>query len=198
MAFENVVSHKGLAKSYEVRPRKICKVIDDLNIYYLNDRQDSRYLFEKFERAEAYDISHLSGREAVGAMTAWVKKNGVWEADKKSWRKFKIRTAPKSDDPRAIAEVINRRFNHPEWPFPDLVIIDGGLTQLRAAVQVIKRIKTIKVISFAKPNKLIYGLSLEPLKLKEVSSDLAKLIQKAIYFTHNFAIRYHRRLRNHF
>ena len=181
-AFENIRSHGALVQSYETKSRKIAGNL--------------------FERAEAYDISHLSGKEAVGAMTAWIKKNGVWEADKSGWRKFKIKTAPKSDDPRAIAEIISRRFNHPEWPFPDLVIIDGGLTQLNAAKKSINNLNpkshilNHKIISFAKPHKLIYGLSSEPLKLEEVSSDLTKLVQKAIYYTHNFAIRYHRSLRN--
>ncbi|MBI2591463.1 MAG: GIY-YIG nuclease family protein [Candidatus Brennerbacteria bacterium] len=191
-AFENISGHREFLESFI-------------------DGSDSRFSFERFERAEAYDISHLSGKEAVGAMTAWVKKDGVWEAEKSLWRKFKIKTAPKSDDPRAIAEVISRRFNYPEWPFPDLVIIDGGLNQLSAAVNAInflkvKNKKNIKIISFAKPHKLIYGLSSEPLSLEKVlrrgsgqaSLDLFKFIQKAIYYTHNFAVRYHRSLRENY
>lgn len=172
-AFENVAGHRYMVSASEAQENKT----------------------SVFSKAECYDISHLSGKEAVGAMTAWIKKNSVWEADKGSWRKFKIKIAPKSDDPAAIAEVITRRLNHPEWPFPDLVIIDGGLAQLNSAKKSITVLKAIKVVSFAKPHKLVYGLSAEPLKIEKVPSDLSRFIQKAIYYTHNFAIRYHRSLR---
>jgi len=59
-------------------------------------------------KIEAYDISNFAGKEAVGAMTALVRKHGVWMSDKNSYRKFKIKSAPNRDDPRMIEEVVSR------------------------------------------------------------------------------------------
>lgn len=150
-------------------------------------------------RIECYDISNFAGKEAVGAMTVLKKvemRNGKleWIADKSQWRKFKIKAAPTRDDPRMIAEVLARRLNHPEWPYPDLIIIDGGLTQYNAAKKVLGvkcpmlNVKCPYLISFAKPQQKIIGWENPPAELK-------KLVQQAIYQTHNFVIRYHRQVR---
>lgn len=76
-------------------------------------------------RIEAYDISHFSGQETVGAMAVFI--NG--EPDKSEYRLFNIRAAA-NDDLRALAEMIGRRLNHPEWPLPDIFVIDGGRPQI--------------------------------------------------------------------
>jgi len=147
-------------------------------------------------RAECYDISHLSGKEAVGAMTAWL--NGV--AEKSMWRKFKIKTAKPGDDPGAIYEVLTRRLNHPEWPYPDLIIIDGGTAQLNAAKLATNNkrqaTRNIKVISFAKPGQLVLGWKEKTTPLQNMPPDLQKLIPRAIAETHRFAISYHRKVRS--
>ncbi|KKU14962.1 hypothetical protein A3A20_00625 [Candidatus Wolfebacteria bacterium RIFCSPLOWO2_01_FULL_45_19] len=147
---------------------------------------------------ECYDISHLSGKEAVGAMTAWCGN----VADKSMWRKFKIKTAKPGDDPGAISEILTRRLNHPEWPYPNLIIIDGGITQLNAAQRALNQIPNskfqipTKIISFAKPEKLVLGWrDTKATPIQEIPPDLQKLILKAIAETHNFAIRYHRKVR---
>ena len=171
--------------------------------------------FRTFVRVECYDNSHLAGKEAVGAMTVLKKvelENRKWEfiPDKNSYRKFKIKSLPAGrqarqgiDDPRAIAEILERRLNHPEWPYPDLIIIDGGLTQFRAAKKISSQFlipdsQFPKLISFAKPQKLVYGLKPndEPTPLSELPEEFQKLIGQAIYQTHNFVIRYHRSVRN--
>jgi excinuclease ABC subunit C len=153
-------------------------------------------------KAECYDNSHLSGKEAVGAMTAWVKELGVWRADRNMWRKFKIRGNYTEDDPRMMEEIVSRRFNHPEWPYPNLLIIDGGITQLNAAKRALSKLKSnslklkaIRVISFAKPEQQVYGWKLFPVPLAELPDELQKLIPMAIQNTHNFAVRYHRTVR---
>lgn len=156
--------------------------------------QHANYL-EKVLRVECYDNSHLSGKEAVGAMTAWKKENGVWVVDKNSWRKFKIRGNYTEDDPRMMEEIVSRRFNHPEWPYPDLIIIDGGITQLNAAKRALQRSNVIKVISFAKPQQLIYGLEKNPVPIFKLPMEFQNLIKTAIQNTHNFAVRYHKKVR---
>lgn len=151
---------------------------------------------------EGYDISHLAGREAVAGMTAWEfsaeGEGGMLRARKEFWRKFIIRTAKPADDPAAIAETVIRRLNHPEWPYPDMMIIDGGLIQLNAARKIVKKFgisKKIRVISFAKPGQLVYGLEKNPERLDEAPLEFRKIIPKVIAETHNFAIRFHRERR---
>ena len=150
-------------------------------------------------KVECYDNSNFAGKEAVGAMTALVKINGGWQPDKNSYRKFKIKATPTRDDPRMMGELIRRRLNHPEWPYPDLIIIDGGLTQFNAARAAAGELTSkIKIISFAKPQKLVYGLrpGLIPVPLAALPKELRELIERAIYQTHRFAIRFHREIRS--
>lgn len=154
-----------------------------------------------FSKVECYDNSHLSGKEAVGAMTSWKKELGTWVADKNMWRKFKIRGNYTEDDPRMMEEIVSRRLNHPEWPYPDLMIIDGGITQFKAAERALNKIQNpksklqIKIISFAKPQQLVFGIGKNPAPISELPEELQKLIKLAIQNTHNFVIRYHRKTR---
>lgn len=152
-------------------------------------------------RVECYDNSNFAGKEAVGAMTALVKTETGWESDKNRYRKFRIRWTPTRDDPRMIGELIARRLNHPEWPYPDLIIIDGGITQYRAAKKMLdgfSEAKKVRLISFAKPHKLVYGLRPNDISTPflELPKELQEVIERAIYQTHNFVIRYHRQVRN--
>ena len=153
-------------------------------------------------KIECYDNSHLSGKEAVGAMTAWKKENGAWAADKNMWRKFKIRGSYTEDDPRMMGEVVSRRLNHPEWPYPDLIIIDGGIIQYRAAQRALNNLLRTtdyglhtKLISFAKPQQLVFGSGKNPIPISKLPLELQSLIKTAIQNTHNFVIRYHRKVR---
>lgn len=85
-------------------------------------------------RIEAYDIAHTSGADTVGVMT--VVENG--EPCKAGYRMFKIREA-RNDDTKALAEILERRLAHTEWPYPKLIVVDGGKSQLNAAARVLKR-----------------------------------------------------------
>ena len=99
-------------------------------------------------RIEAYDTAHLSGTNAIGVMT--VVEDGV--PMKKEYRTFRIRgvkprrqksgSRPKAsgnnDDIASLKEILLRRFNHPEWPFPQVIVVDGGKTQKKAAEAVFK------------------------------------------------------------
>ncbi len=80
----------------------------------------------RLNRLEGYDISHFTGKESYGAMVVF--QNG--QARPSEYRLFKIRTAPAGDDERALREVLGRRLRHPEWPPPDLIMIDGGSPQI--------------------------------------------------------------------
>ncbi|HEY4500009.1 MAG TPA: GIY-YIG nuclease family protein [Candidatus Paceibacterota bacterium] len=161
--------------------------------------ETSKNIFSDIQRIECYDNSHLSGKEAVGAMTVLSKQdNGTWQPDVNEWRKFKIIGNYTEDDPRMMAEIVSRRLNHPEWRYPDIIIIDGGITQYRAARKSFRthNIKNIKLFSFAKPQQLVFGFNPQPTPLSKLPPEWQQLIPKIISQTHNFVIRYHRRTRN--
>ena len=85
-------------------------------------------------RIEGYDISHQSGEDTVGSMVVFI--NGV--AARSEYRKFKIRTS-KNDDLKSMQEVLTRRLKHQEWDLPDLILVDGGITQVKAIVPLVER-----------------------------------------------------------
>jgi len=80
-------------------------------------------------RIEAYDIAHLAGKDMVGVMTVLEGS----EPQKSEYRKFKIKTLKDANDPAALKEVLLRRLEHPEWPFPNLIVVDGNDVQKRTA-----------------------------------------------------------------
>ncbi len=85
-------------------------------------------------RIEAYDTAHLSGTNAIGVMTVVVDGTPI----KKEYRAFNIRGVKKNDDIASLREVLSRRLTHPEWPFPSIIVVDGGRTQKKAAESVLK------------------------------------------------------------
>ena len=97
-------------------------------------KDESRYAGGGSIRIEAYDVAHTSGTETVGVMT--VVSGG--EAQKDAYRKFKIQTAT-NNDVAALTEVLERRFAHPEWNLPRLIVIDGSTAQMRAARRVLEK-----------------------------------------------------------
>jgi excinuclease ABC subunit C len=97
----------------------------------------------KINRLECFDISQMGTRHFVGSMVVW--QNG--QIDKNEYRKFKINTKTTPDDQFMIKEVIWRRLRHPEWPYPDIIIVDGGKPQVTAANEVFKTYNQFPLIS---------------------------------------------------
>ena len=98
-----------------------------------------------------------------------------------------------------MTETVRRRLNHPEWPLPNLIIIDGGVGQLAAAKKALQQTNLaapITIISFAKPQRLIYGLRATPTRLVHAKNNLGAIIPRVIQETHNYAIRFHRQRRD--
>ena len=150
-------------------------------------------------RIEAYDIAHLSGKQVVGVMT--VIENG--EPNKNEYRKFKL-SRDKNDDTGNLQEILRRRFGHPEWRMPALVVIDGGKGQINAARKTLKQLfKDIPVVSVLKDDthkaKEILIPDEDIGEKYEVTQALIKVHQASILLAnaeaHRFAIAYHRNLR---
>lgn len=142
-------------------------------------------------RIEAYDIANIQGTYAVGAMVVFT--NG--KPDKNEYRKFKIYTKNSPDDTGMLREVLIRRFKHPEWASPDLVIIDGGKGQLNSARSITH--PDIPVISIAKNEKhLGYKMLLmnNEISLTKLSINLKNLLLQIDSEAHRFAISYYRHL----
>ena len=141
-------------------------------------------------RIEGYDISHQSGTNAVGSMVVFV--NGASARDK--YRKFKLR-GKGSDDLKSMVEVISRRLKHQEWEYPDLIILDGGITQVNAVLPLLEPLG-IPVIGRDKSGdhsksaevKIVFNNKL--IKLDK-TSHIARLIARIDEEAHRFAITYH-------
>ncbi|XKT74225.1 MAG: UvrB/UvrC motif-containing protein [Patescibacteria group bacterium UBA2163] len=101
-------------------------------------------------RVEAYDVAHLRGEAPRGVMTVIIDGEPVTS----EYRTFTIRSAAPGDDYAALDEVITRRAKHTEWPFPQLVVIDGGRGHLnRAKKTLTDNGVTAPVVSVVKDEK---------------------------------------------
>lgn len=157
----------------------------------LKQLQEMLGMAEPPRRIEGYDISHQSGTNTVGSMVVFT--NGA--ADRSEYRKFKIRTST-NDDPKSMVEMITRRLKHTEWELPNLIILDGGETQVNAVlpllthhhIPVIGRDKSGDHSRSAEVKIVIPGQ--EPI-LIEPGSHVARLIARVDEESHRFAVTYH-------
>jgi excinuclease ABC subunit C len=143
-------------------------------------------------RIEAYDIAHLSGENMVGVMT--VVEGG--DPQRSEYRKFKIKTVQGANDPAALAEVLNRRLEHTEWPMPQVIVMDGGSVQQRRAESVLRdagvHIPVVAVTKdeYHRPKKILGPASLVALYERDIVLSNVE--------AHRFAINFHRKKRGDF
>lgn len=145
---------------------------------------------------EAIDIAHLHGGEMVGSKVTFI--DGVPFKD--AYRRYRIQHGQGNNDFLSIQEVVHRRYrdagSHQEL-YPDVILIDGGLGQLNAALDIFRNmdVKPPMVVSLAKKEELIYVQNrTEPLRLPRHHPAL-KLLQYARDEAHRFAQHYHHVLR---
>ncbi|MBL9140859.1 MAG: UvrB/UvrC motif-containing protein [Phycisphaerae bacterium] len=144
---------------------------------------------------EAIDIAHLGGDETVGSKVCFVDGRPF----KDGYRRYRI-TSAGNDDYRSIREVVSRRYREAgagQEVFPDVVLIDGGLGQLHAALAAFEElpVKPPMVISLAKKEETIYvQRESEPIRLGRDNAGL-KLCQAIRDEAHRFAQHYHHVLR---
>lgn len=146
-------------------------------------------------RIECIDISHSSGEAQVASLVVW--ENG--KLRKGEYRSFDVRVGGGVDDPAAIAEVVSRRYRRrvaEDAVLPDLLLIDGGPTQLAAAEQALALLHLeLPGAALAKKLEEIYlpGRK-EPIRL--AGNDAGRLLLQSIRDeAHRFALTRHRRKR---
>lgn len=147
----------------------------------------------KLERIECYDISNISGKFATGSMVVFTDG----EKDSSEYRRFKIKRPPRvvPNDFAMMQEVIKRRFAHSEWPFPDLVIVDGGKGQISSANKALFEINvSVPLIGIAKREELLITTDFKVIRLSRTSRGLT-LVRRIRDEAHRFAITYHKKLR---
>lgn len=136
-------------------------------------------------RIEAYDVAHLSGKNTAGVMVVAYDTT----MERSAYRKFKIQHEKGAHETASLSEILKRRFNHPEWPKPDLIVVDGNEVQRKAA----QNLTDIPVVSVVKNEKH---------KPKAILGDAEIILkhQKTILLAnseaHRFSIAYHRLLRS--
>ncbi len=153
-------------------------------------------------RIECFDNSNLGGSQAVAGMVVFIDG----QAHKADYRKFKIRSVRMPDDYGAMFEILSRRFkHHPEWPLPDLLLVDGGKGQLNVALAVLEAIgltSAFEVAAIAKRDerkgeahdKIYRPLRANPVNL-ERDEALRLYLERIRDEAHRFAIQFHRRQR---
>ncbi|MEI6494675.1 MAG: hypothetical protein WCO03_01275 [bacterium] len=168
-------------------------------------------------RIESYDIAHISGKHTVGAMI--VMEDG--EFKKSDYRKFKVAiggyanasfiSGPRKQSPdreknftgsasaeindsKYLAQILERRLNHSEWPMPDLIVVDGSTAQINAAEKVLKSFKLqIPVVGVVKDEKhKARELKGESKIIHDYHHDIIRLNEE----THRFVLAYHRQRRD--
>ena len=149
-------------------------------------------------RIEGFDISNIMGNQSVASLVVW--EDG--QAKKSDYRKFRIQTVEGANDFASMQEAVMRRYGATEdLARPDLILIDGGLGQLSAALEGLKQVgqEQIPIMGLAKARgekdeRIFLPGRKNPIVLRP-TSPATHLVQRIRDEAHRFAITYHRNLR---
>jgi len=161
----------------------------------LESLRKTLHMPEPIRCMEAIDIAHLQGGETVGSKVCFVDGRPL----KNEYRRYRVKTA-NNDDYTSIREVVSRRYREAGAGtelYPDVILIDGGLGQLHAALEAFEQldVKPPMVISLAKKEELVYVQACsEPIRLSRNNTGL-RLCQAIRDEAHRFAQHYHHILR---
>ncbi|WP_179030581.1 excinuclease ABC subunit UvrC [Paenibacillus kribbensis] len=155
---------------------------------------------DRLHRVEAFDNSNIQGSDPVSAMIVFIDGKPA----KKEYRKYKIRSVQGPDDYETMREVIRRRYERvlkENLERPDLIVVDGGRGQIKAATDVLENelglfIPVCGLVKDAKhrTSQLLVGESNEAVKLARNSEEFY-LLQRIQDEVHRFAITFHREQR---
>lgn len=171
---------------------------DDMTVNACRHLQEILGLKIYPRRMECYDISNISGVDKVGSMVVFIDG----EADRNSYRRFKIKTVEGANDFASLQEVLTRRLHklgteeEEKFPKPDLIIIDGGKGQLSSVKEIFDKmqIDEIELVSLAKREEEVFTLYRDD-SIKIPHRDYAlKMLQRIRDEAHRFAITYFRNI----
>jgi excinuclease ABC subunit C len=216
MRSEMEQASRGLQFEKAARIRDEIQALENLNlrgdleqhaqpeVFYIDPKKGLAGLKKVFKlaelprRIEGVDIAHLQGGETVASLVQFI--DGL--PFKHGYKRFKIRTVGGVDDFAAMREVVSRRLRRlqqEDESFPDILLIDGGLGQLNAALEAMSAIDVSPpppfTIALAKQEEEVYVPGEpEPRRLSRHSFAL-RLLQYVRDEAHRFAQHYHHVLR---
>lgn len=143
---------------------------------------------------ECFDVSNLKDEFIVGGMVRWIDG----KPNKSGYRRFKIRTKTTQDDFQGMKEMVKRRYKRlkeEERKYPDLVMIDGGVGQVRAALKALEEVRVdVEVVGLAKKEETIVKKDGSKINLDKKNAEML-LIRKIRDSAHRFALSYNKQLR---
>jgi excinuclease ABC subunit C len=149
-------------------------------------------------RIEGFDISNTMGNQSVASMVVWEDGN----MKKADYRRFKIQTVAGANDFASMKEVVTRRYGREEGlAQPDLILIDGGLGQLAAALEGLKEVgrQGLPILGLAKARsdkeERIFLAGRKNAFVLKPQSPSTHLLQRIRDEAHRFAVTFHRKLR---
>lgn len=145
------------------------------------------------KRIESFDISNIQGVDSIGSMVVFTDG----KKDKKEYRRYKIKTVEGPNDYDSMAEIVERRIKYEN--FPDLILLDGGKGQVSAVKKVLDRYGVnIPLWGMYKDDKhRTKGLISQEKEIElDKTSNLYRFVASIQEEVHNYAISYHRSLRN--
>ena len=159
----------------------------------LEELKDVIGLEEIPKRIESFDISNIQGVDSIGSMVVFT--NG--KKDKKEYRRYKIKTVIGPNDYDSMAEIVERRLKYGN--LPDLILLDGGKGQVSAVKKVLDR-NNVKIPlwgMFKDDKHRTKGLISQEKEIElDNTSNLYRFVASIQEEVHNYAITYHRSLRN--
>ena len=159
----------------------------------LEELKDVIGLDEIPKRIESFDISNIQGVDSIGSMVVFT--NG--KKDKKEYRRYKIKTVIGPNDYDSMAEIVERRLKYGN--LPDLILLDGGKGQVSAVKKVLDR-NNVKIPlwgMFKDDKHRTKGLISQEKEIElDNTSNLYRFVASIQEEVHNYAITYHRSLRN--
>lgn len=145
------------------------------------------------KRIESFDISNIQGVDSIGSMVVFTDG----KKDKKEYRRYKIKTVEGPNDYDSMAEIVERRIKYEN--FPDLILLDGGKGQVSSVKKVLDRYGVnIPLWGMYKDDKhRTKGLISQEKEIElDKTSNLYRFVASIQEEVHNYAISYHRSLRN--
>ncbi|MFH0979570.1 MAG: GIY-YIG nuclease family protein [Candidatus Roizmanbacteria bacterium] len=179
------ISEIGVINELSLKTNNKLKVfLQEINKYFSG--------IDDLKRIETYDISNLKESNQVGSMV--VLSGG--KLDKKEYRRFRIKNQSLRSDFDRLEEIITRRFKT-DWPYPNLIVVDGGRPQVKTAIKTLGKIKiAIPVLGIAKnPDRLVIGVNNYPTIRFPQTNPAFNIIRLIRDESHRFAKKYHLHLR---